>query len=205
MLTRGFSFVEVLIATAILAVAFVPIAGLIQQSFSQVSGQRMEAAAASYAAKVVNEWMFEKDYDTIDCTNTTIPEEDIGDGIFVRVDVSVWEVDPPGSPPTGITGNDMTFEYYRIRYHSPCADGRETNNYDTSIDPEDLRNLDRGVAAPYTGTIDSKYQGSDATPPMKTLYFTFQWRGRWEEWPAVGTREERLRTRYIICRRANLE
>lgn len=202
---RAFSFVEVLIATAIIAVVMVPIAGMMRQSFSQVSGQRMESAVASYAAKVVNEWIFEKDYDDLDVSvGAYTVEEQIGvdQGIDVKVDIAVYEVDPPGSP--GISGNDMTFEYYRIPYHSPCSGGAETNDYDSSIDSDNLRNVDRSDP-PYTPSIDSKYQGASAKPPLKTICFTFQWKGVWEAWPAVGSREERLRTRFIICRRANLE
>jgi len=207
---RGFSFVEVLIATAILAVAFVPIAGLIQQSFTQVSDQRMEAAVASYTAQVVNEWMFEKRYDVINdnCPGVVpLGDKQLADGVVVAVTIDLWEVDPePGGTYNGNAVNRMTFEYYRIPYHPPCASAAEVNDY--PVPPSDgalLRNKSSSAPVPYTYMIDSKYQGTDAKAPLITMRFTIKWRGRWESWPAAGSREDQLRTRYVVCRRANLE
>lgn len=196
----AFSFIEILVAAAILAVAFVPIAGLLQDSFGKVSDQRMEAAAASFAAQVMNDYLFNRPYAEIE------PTADRGgvpmtfdftheDGVDVRCELFVYEV-APGS------GNQMTFEYRRIPYHNPavaCASGSEGA----------FASGDGTNEAPRAADLDSKYQSGTPVPPLKTLHLTVRWKGRWEAWPATGspeeTRWERTRTRHLVTRRANLE
>ena len=219
---RGFSFVEIMVASAIMAMAFLPIAGLIRDSFHRVGDQRMEAAVATYAAEIMNEWMFEKPYADV-CINLsdppdgtakswsyTIPDKELADGLVVQVVVNVYEVDPdPASDE-----NKMTFEYCRIDYHSPsgCAGGVEnTITSDPVDDAANLRNTDSDASEiPYPARVDSKYAvGGTDLPPMVTIHMLFRWKARWENWPDPGSDEEALwerqRMRSLICRRANLE
>jgi len=214
---RGFSFIEILVATAIMAMAFLPIAGLIKDSFHKVGDQRMEAAVATYAAQVMNEWMFEKTYGSI-CVDlpgtgpwSAVLDRELEDGIVVQVVVNIFAVDPD----TSNSINDMTFEYCRIPYHPPsgCAGGAEnTISADPVDDADNLRNI-TSVASeiPYPGIIDSKYDetAADIPPIMVTIHMSFRWKARWEDWPLPGSPTEalweRTRKRDLICRRANLE
>jgi prepilin-type N-terminal cleavage/methylation domain-containing protein len=214
---RGFSFIEIMVATAIMAMAFLPIAGLIKDSFHKVGDQRMEAAVATYAAQVMNEWMFEKSYKSV-CVELTgsgpwsaVLENELEDGLVVQVVVNVYEVDPD----TSTDANDMTFEYCRIPYHPPsnCPGGGEA--FITADPVDDDTNLRNTASAPseipYPGVIDSKYDeaAADIPPIMVTIHMSFRWRARWEEWPLPDSPTdllwERTRKRDLICRRANLE
>jgi hypothetical protein len=193
----GFSLVEALVAAFILAAAFVPISGLIRDSFSQVSDQRMEAAAASYAAEVMNEWLFKRSYAQVPVGGPHVQVFNLPDGIVIRCEMWVFEVDPvPGGK------NDMTFEYLRVPYHRPsgCPSGGEAQY--PGLQPGDFQQ-------PVAANLDARYQGLNPVPPLKTLHLMIQWRTRWEQWPAVGSPLEqqwlKTRTRHLITRRANLE
>jgi hypothetical protein len=210
-----------MVASAIMAMAFLPIAGLIRDSFHKVGDQRMEGAVATYAAEVMNEWMFEKPYRDVTVNldgdasgpwSYTIPDKELEDGLVVQVVVNVYEVDPDLD--AGITGNEMTFEFCRIDYHSPsgCAGGEEnTLTADPVTVADNLRNINSDAdEIPYPARVDSKYGplGTDL-PPMVTIHMAFRWKARWETWPLPGSDEEtsweRTRMRHLICRRANLE
>jgi len=213
---KGFSFIEVMVATAIMAMAFLPIAGLIKDSFHHVGDQRLEAAVATYAAEVMNEWMFVKPYNEV-CIDlgdpgdkqwfTVVSDKELDDGLVVQVIVNVYETDPDDD-----AENHMTFEYVRIGYHSSsgCPGGAEnTLIADPASVPTNLRNVNSGAAdRPYPSVVDSKYVAT-GLPPMVTMHMTFRWRGKWEDWPVSGSTEEtaweRTNTRHLICRRANLQ
>ncbi len=183
---------ELLIATAILAMALVPVAGYIVSSFTKVSVQKMEATAASFAAEKMNEFLFKEDYDSdlLNVGSGSWSEEELEEGVTVRWKLDVWET-------TDENGDEISFDFVRVPYHVPCPDGGETHGGEFAAwvggrpDPMPKDKADRQF---------------DGKIILKTLLFTIQFKGRWETWEELeSSGKMELRTRRLVTRRAYLK
>ena len=103
----GFSFVEIMVAMGIMALALVPIVSIIQHSHHQLADEKAEAAVASYASSIFNEALFKRSYDEVISESG---EEEI-DGTSIKWELEVAEL------------SNLELQFQRARYHQPCAGG----------------------------------------------------------------------------------
>jgi type II secretory pathway pseudopilin PulG len=111
---RAFTFVEIMVAVLIMATSLVTILKFLATTTGMSRQERAQAAAASYAAKIMNQYLYELQW-----TNLTSG----------AVDGSGWVDDDPKS---GIeftwTGTvtdawpvGQAFAVQRTKYHNPCG------------------------------------------------------------------------------------
>lgn len=111
---KGFTFAEIMLAIFICAMSLLPIYNMFAKSTGMTKEERAQAAAASYAAKVLNTYLFEISWDGVQTSN-------IKDGGFlddnVKSDVEFrWSGKVMDAWPVG---TDMAVK--RTQYHSGCG------------------------------------------------------------------------------------
>jgi prepilin-type N-terminal cleavage/methylation domain-containing protein len=172
---HGFSFVEILISTAILGLAMAPVIGMISKTFSQLRQEKTEALAANYAGKLLNQVLFEATFaEAQGMTDTPTlkfdqSDFDAEDGCRLK-----WKIECSAVP-------NLKFEYKSPIYHPPHAGG----------EPGGTAFNDFNKTA---NDIDKK-MGNDTLLDVK---LTIQWRS-----PGEAYNEERKRV--LFTRKARLE
>lgn len=143
---RAFTLVELLVSIAVLAVALVPMVGGIHLGVSKLREQKMEAVAATHAARlmnrILNELTFEEvfrhqDLEDFKFGTSGGPEAtETIDGTTLEWNVDVASV--------GNTDHPLRFRYKRLRYHAPHPGG------EPAFDPQELVHNSRPVDADAT-------------------------------------------------------
>lgn len=174
---HGVTFTEIMIATAIMAAAFIPIAGMIRSWFAQEKQEKMEAKMASFISVKMNEYLVEKPWDEVEpCDWTPIPPAEM-DNIEVEYKVAVEDIVTDAS----------TFEFPDVVYHEPCSGGNEAGATLTDVN-RPVNELDRDT----TG---------GGTSFLKEIELTVRWR-----WPGTNSDwSDRRQMATFLTRRANLK
>lgn len=102
---RATSLVEVMVASGIMAAALVPISWYFVSSARQQHDLEAEAAAAAYAAKVMNQLLDGEAYD--DVTDALGGEEDV-DGVMVRWSLEAQDVGDADFTFVALDGTEQT-------------------------------------------------------------------------------------------------
>lgn len=176
---RGVSFTEIMVASAIMAAAFIPIAGMVRSWYQQEQGEKMEAKISSFVSVKMNEYLVEKSWDDVtSCDWTAIPPAEM-DNIEVEFKVRVED----------IVTNASSFEFPDVVYHEPtnCAGGNEAG--------ATLQTVNRPVVE-----LDRDTTGG-GTSFLKEIELAIRWR-----WPGTnGDWSDKRQLAHFLTRRANLK
>jgi len=159
MTSRGFSFVEIMVALGIMALALVPIVSIIQHSHHQIADEKAEATVATFAKSIFNKALFQQSYGDVESG----AGEEIIDGTTIRWNLEVAEVP------------NFTLQYQRVKYHEPCGGGAcggaELYGVETRSAGEIDVKYGGGVIKTLKLTLQWRpyYQGWDVEDPRKVL------------------------------------
>jgi prepilin-type N-terminal cleavage/methylation domain-containing protein len=181
---RGFSLVEVLISVAVLGLAMAPIVGIINRSTRQIRDEKMEATAANFAAKKLNEILTDMAFDQelINGTKAGLNGQETVDGTDVNWEATI----------SAVAG--LKFRYRKLKYHNPT--GHESGETVALVyEPNP-----RGGGDEFNDEakdIDAKYAGLGTV--MVDVKLFLQWKPR--EDAAFDPRHQE----YLFTRKAKLE
>lgn len=205
---RAASFVEIIIAMALLGGALVPIASMLIDTAGQSASTKAEAAAASYAAKLLNRFLDEVDFDdaVLEDTGAGSPHasEDFGGNPTVDNTVIRWNLEVRVIPNTSIF-----FQHYLLRYHdpasgTPCTGGAEAKiSAATVLTPTVSRDVN--VTTPNEKSVDDLDRKNAGQPVLKELRLTIQWKTpRDSGFENLADPGVKRRTVSLLTRRARL-
>jgi|GEM_PF-4998121 len=177
---HGTSLVEIMLAILILGIAMLPIINLLSRTTGMSRQERTEAAASSYAGKLMNQFLNE--YKWTNITDGFISgdgplDDDPKSGIWFKWTGVVKDAWP-------IT-QDMAVN--RTQYHTPCAGACSG-----AIEP-----LPKRSPKTINPTFCSRVDVKDII--FKTIAITFQWKG-----PGDKDYDE-VRQMVLVVRRAMLD
>lgn len=209
---RGATFIEIMIAMAILAACLVPISSMLVGTAGQTASTKAESSAASYSAKLMNYFLDELPFD----------HELIGNlGAGEEKTVESEDVDAGEHP--GIGGSDIVIDGTRLRWTLvvrviPNADITPVHRLIHYHDPREVpcdpqeawigANASAGDPDSYSTLEDSKsvvdLDKKNQEPVLKEFRLTVQWRT-----PRDATFEDiatppHKRTVTLLTRRARL-
>ena len=166
---HGFSFVEILMALGIMALALVPIVSIIQHSHYQIADEKAEKAVANFADTIFNKALFKQTYEEV----VSDSGEEVIDGTTIRWNLEVAEV------------SNFALQFQRVRYHEPCG-ASGCNKTVELLDPETRT----------AAEIDVKYGGGVLKTLQLTLQWRPYYQSFDEEDNrkilVLGTRKARL-------------
>lgn len=205
----GTSILEIVVAMAMLTGVLVPIVWMVSGTASQTAHSKAEAAAAGYAATVMNTLLDKVAFDhtmleegthvSEDVVDPVLPGNQTVDGTAMRWTLQVHDFD----------SDEIQFRHWRIRFTKiadcPPADPSSPSPLPTFDATEHVQEVDTRTIF----NLDAK-KGRDssgaAIPVLKELRLTIQWRTpRDADFETLGGDERTLRRSVtLLTRRARL-
>lgn len=110
---KGMSFIEIMFTVLIMATTMLPIFQYFSRTTGMSKQEKAQAAAAAYAAKVMNKYLYELDWTNVvdDPGGQGWLDENTKKGIEFQWSVKVTSVWPV----------DREFSVKRTKYHNPCG------------------------------------------------------------------------------------